>query len=182
MDYEVHNKVRKIIYNLIKEQLVGIESSLLPQHISLKQSFYVSEITEVEKYFNEFVVGLSSFEVTFKAIDLINMKNEEYESQILWLEIQENKELREIHNSLNSELMNRLQIPNSGFDGDSFQFHSTLTLGYNQYKELLEIKNELTENFNEMSFQVKEIAMFYSVDEHRPGRFITHKILPLMKK
>jgi len=182
LDYEVHNRLRNIIYKLIKEQHVGIEPSLLPQHISLKQSFYVSEIEEIEKYFEEFALSLSSFEITCKAIDLINMKDEENETQVLWLDIQESQELRETHNRLNNDLKNKLHIQNSGFDGDTFHFHSTLTYGHNQYKKLSEIKNELNDEFNEISFQAKEIAMFYSVDELRPGRFISHKILPLMKK
>jgi len=182
LDFEVHNRIRKIIYKLIKEQHVGIESSLLPQHISLKQSFYVSDIEEIENYFEEFALSLNSFEITFKAIDLINMKNGENETQVLWLDIQESQGLREIHNRLNNDLMNKFKIPNSGFDGDTFHFHSTLTYGHNQYKELSEIKIELNNVFNETKFQVKEIAMFYSVDELRPGRFITHKILPIIKK
>ncbi|KGE18413.1 2'-5' RNA ligase family protein [Paenibacillus wynnii] len=181
LDYEVHNRVRKIIYKLIKEQHVNIESSLLPQHISLKQSFHVSQIEEIENYFEKLALSLSSFEITFKAIDLINMKNGENETQVLWMDIQENQKLREIHNRLNSDLMKRFSIPNSGPDGECFHFHSTLTFGHDQYKELSETKNELNDDFNEISFQAKEIAMFYSVDELRPGRFITHKILPLMK-
>lgn len=181
LDYEVHNKVRKIIHRLIQELKVGIESSLLPQHISLKQSFFVSEVAEIEGYFDELALSLNSFEVAFKAIDLINMKNRENETQVLWLDIQENQELREIHDRLNSDLMNKFQIQKSGFDGDAFHFHSTLAYGYNQYNQLSEMKTKLDEEFNEISYQVKDIALFYSVDEHRPGRFITHKILPLMK-
>lgn len=142
---------------------------------------HVSEIAEIENYFEEFALSQSSFEIIFKAIDLLNMKNGENETQFLWLDIQESKELREIHNRLNNDIMNKFHIQNSGFDGDTFHFHSTLSYGHNQYKELSEIKNKLNNDFNEISFQVKEIAMFYSVDEHRPGRFITHKILPLMK-
>lgn len=183
LDYKTHNSVRKIIYNILRNHQVGIESSLLPQHISLKQSFFVSDINLVEDYFVSLAKEIKPVEVTFKKVDLINMGSNNNTTQVLWLDIEENQSLRAIHNKLNSDLAKLNSIPMSGFDGDQFHFHSTLTYGYNQYEELLARCELINNEYKEITFQVREIAMFYSLEEEvRAGRFIIHKNLPLINQ
>lgn len=47
-------------------------------------------------------------------------------NKVIWLDILETNQLIEMHNTLNKELNNKFNIPLSGFDGEKFQFHSTL--------------------------------------------------------
>lgn len=172
--------IRKILYKVLSEGKYGIESALLPQHISLKQSFYISDIQEIEDYFDQFVKDLSSFEITFNKVDLINMGSKGNESQVLWVDIEDNTHLRNINNKLNSELLSQYSIPMSGFDGPEFHFHSTLTYGHNQYQELEKVKNEINSSFNNIKFNVKKAVLLYSLDDQvRAGRFMTYKILAM---
>ncbi|MBD2843581.1 2'-5' RNA ligase family protein [Paenibacillus sp. IB182496] len=182
LDHDIHNRIRKMVHQLISTHQVGIETALLPQHVSLKQSFFVPQMEEVEQYFDHFAARIRSFSITFHAVDLIHQKRGDTDTQVLWLDIQEDRELRGLHNRLNQDLSRGLQIPNSGFDGDGYHFHSTLAYGSGRYEEFQAMKNELNSSFIEMSCEIKEIAMFYSMDALLPGRFITHKILPLHEK
>jgi 2'-5' RNA ligase len=180
LDDEAHNLIRKILHKVLSEGKYGIESALLPQHISLKQSFYISDIQEVEDYFDRFVKEISSFEITFNKVDLINIGSKGNESQVLWVDIEDNMHLSNIHNKLNSELLSQYSVPMSGFDGPEFHFHSTLTYGYNQYQELEKVKNEINSSFNNIKFNVNKAVLLYSLDDQvRAGRFMTYKILAM---
>lgn len=180
LDDEAHNSIRKMLYKVLSEGNYGIESALLPQHISLKQSFNTLDIYEIEDYFDRFVKELYSFELTFNKVDLINMGSKGKESQVLWVDIEENMHLRNIHNKLNSELLSQYSVPMSGFDGHEFHFHSTLTYGYNQYQELEKVKNEVNLSFSKIKFNVKKAVLLYSLEDRvRAGSFITYKILPI---
>ncbi len=48
-DYCTQNMGRKMVYSLSERYRINTVSSRLPQHISLKQSFKVNDITEVEQ-------------------------------------------------------------------------------------------------------------------------------------
>jgi len=180
VDYKVNNYVREIVYNLSENQGVGIEPSLLPQHVSLKQTFEVDSIKEVDRFFEDFAASVKTFEVEFSKIDLIKMGAGEKTTEILWLDVEESNELRVIHNRLNDEMAKQVNVPATGFDGDRFHFHSTIAYGYNGEVDFESVKEEWEPLTPELRFEAKEIALFYSPDAQCvPGRFVTYKILPL---
>lgn len=58
-DVQIHNIARNITLNLNKKYKTGIESALLPQHISLKQSFpYCGDINVIEEYIKRFCLSI----------------------------------------------------------------------------------------------------------------------------
>ncbi|WP_461615050.1 2'-5' RNA ligase family protein [Clostridium sp. Marseille-QA1073] len=165
VDYKISNYARKIVYDITNKYGASIEPALLPQHISLKQSFKVNSIDKIESYFDNLADSLKSFDLEFSKINLIEVKDNENDIEILWLDVNEIRYLRDIHNRLNKELLEKFEIPKSGFDGENFHFHSTLSFGYNQKKDFKEIKRELCDKDLNLRFTVKEIALFYSPDD-----------------
>jgi len=158
----------------------GLAASLLPQHISLKQSFEVNEIEEVEKYFDELAQEIMPFEITFSKIDLITFTKGNSEIGILWMDIEENQQLRNLHNKINKDLLERFRIMLSGPDGENFHFHSTLVYGRQPVDIFKKIYDELNNKIVNLKFTPKEIVMFYSPDnESIHNTYITYKILPI---
>jgi len=183
VDYKISNYARRIVYDIANKYGASIEPALLPQHMSLKQSFKVNSIDKIESYFDNLADSLKPFDLEFSKIDLIEVKDNENDMEILWLDVNETRYLRDIHNRLNKELFEKFEIPKAGFDGENFHFHSTLSFGYNQKKDFKEIKRELCNKDLNLRFTVKEIALFYSPDDEcMPGRFITYKTLPISEK
>lgn len=183
VDYKISNYARRIIYDITNKYGTSIEPALLPQHISLKQSFKVNSIDKIESYFDNLADSLKYFDLEFSKIDLVEIEDNKNDMEILWLDVNETKYLRDIHNRLNKELLEKFEISETGFDGENFHFHSTLSFGYNQKKDFKEIKRELCDKDLNLRFTVKEIALFYSPDDECiPGRFITYKILPISER
>lgn len=176
VDLDIQNEARKIVYDLSEKYKISLVGSRLPQHISLKQSFKVSIVDDVEKYFCEFAKRIEPFEIEISAIELISVKNEDKENQILWYKVCESKELRELHNRLNKELKHNLNIAMNGFDGSQWRFHSTIAYGLNPQESFKEYEEKNRKNI----FKVSKIAMFYSPDnELIADNFMTYKVLRL---
>jgi 2'-5' RNA ligase len=179
VDYNVHNYARKIVYKLNEGYDIGITASLLPQHISLKQTFKVNDIEKVEDYFDELSKEIRPFHIDFSKIDLVFIPGENDKTGILWMDVMENEHLRRLHNKINNDLNYRLNVPISGFDGDGYHFHSTIAFGGKSSKIYEELFKSFDKNIN-LSFTAKEIALFYSLDsEGKAGTYITYKILPV---
>lgn len=123
------NCKRVNVYNLSEK------SFTLPQHISLKTSFYCDNYIEVIDYLKKELSCAKYINVTIDGITKIN-------NAVIWLDIKETKELRELHNLLNARLKEKYNIGLSGFDGESFHFHSTLI----QDKKISEKHNIFVQN------------------------------------
>ena len=127
--------IRSICKDINKNYNLDEVSFSLPQHISLKTSFYIDNYNEVINYIKKSLKeNLSNIKVKINGITKIN-------NGVIWLDIEENNKLRRIHNILNDELLNKYNIPLKGFDGDKFKFHSTLF----QDKNIDESTNDIIE-------------------------------------
>lgn len=107
-DIEIHNIARSIIFNINKKYNTGIERALLPQHISLKQSFpYDGDIGLLEDYLNDFFVRIKPFKILIEKIEI-----QELSEQVVlgWLKIKECDDLRDIHTRLCKELKSKFNI------------------------------------------------------------------------
>ena len=111
--------IRNICKKINKKYNLSEVSYTLPQHISLKTSFYYKDYNEVIKYIKDILSNVSQLSVNVIGISKIN-------NGVIWFDIEETKELRNMHNILNNELLNKYNIPFIKFDGDKFKFHSTL--------------------------------------------------------
>lgn len=180
-DSKIHNIARNITFNLNKKYNTGIETALLPQHISLKQSFpYDGDINEMTEYIQEFCLNLKPFKISIEEVE-INLFGDR--NIIGWLKVRESKELREIHRKLCIGLEEKFKIKPLGFDGEGWKFHSTLT-----YAELNEncIKELMAEYNNKemyMEFEAKEIVVFCCVDDYtKTSEYFSLKIFNIGKQ
>ena len=149
-------------YFNIKEQAFS-----LPQHISLKTSFNVNENIAVIQYLKEELKNINAIQLEVCNLTIIDGK-------VIWLDIEENTFLRELHNKINFLLKEKFNIGLSGFDGENFKFHSTLfqetVYNENINKIGLILKEKMKIPFlvhiKELSFGISEV-----------GRVGTYKII-----
>jgi len=180
VDHNIHNYARKLALEINEKYHTGLVASLLPQHISLKQAFEVNKIEEVEKYFDGLAQEIIPFEITFSKIDSITFTKGNSEIAILWMDTEENQQLRNLHNKINKDLMEQFGIMLLGPDGEKFHFHSTLIYGGQPVDIFKKIYRELDNKIINLKFIPKEMVMFYSPDkESVPSTYITYKILPI---
>lgn len=126
-DKNEENKIRKCCKLVNKKFKVSEEAFTLPQHISLKISFYTENYNEIIEYVKEIMKNQKYIELELNNIRMLN-------NSIIWLDVKENSRLRQLHNFLNMELEEKFNIQLNGFDGDKFRFHSTL-FQVSQYNE-----------------------------------------------
>ena len=106
---------------LQKNESLGLSTVAfsLPQHISLKISFDCPDVIPIMACLEHYFARHSPFEVSIKAMEQMG--------NILWLTVEDNPLLQQLHEDLDRILETKFQIPQHPFDR-SFQFHSTLFL------------------------------------------------------
>ena len=154
---EIENRIRNICKQINLDYNLNELSFTLPQHISIKTSFLCDDYDEIIKYIKEVLSNQRSFEVNIIGVTKIN-------NSVIWFDIEETSELRNLHNLLNEELKEKYSIPLSGFDGDKFRFHSTLFQDINindNYQEVIdklnkEFKYPITININKIEIGISK--------------------------
>lgn len=167
LEKEDENYIREICKVENKSFNVNEQAFTLPQHISLKTSFNVNEYAVVIEYLKEELKDINTIELEADNLTVIDGK-------VIWLDIKENKLLRELHNRINFLLKNKFNIGLSGFDGENFKFHSTL------FQE-----NEFNDNINKIGLILKEKIkipqllhirrLYFGISE--VGRVGTYKVI-----
>lgn len=179
-DSKVHNIARDITFNLNKKYNTGIESALLPQHISLKQSFpYEGDVYKLEEFLEKFCSTIKPFKIFVERVE-INSFDEE--SILAWLKIRKSNELKNIHMKLCREISSKFGIEPLGFDGEQWEFHSTLA--FSKVKECY--KSDLICEYDakdiSIEFEAKEIIMFCCMgDGSKASEYFSLKIFDMNK-
>ena len=180
VDHNAHNFVRKLVVDIHSKYRIGFLASLLPPHVSQKQPFEVSNLPKLETYFDQLAKTIQPFEITLTHPELQTSSFNDDEIGILWLNVQETRTLRDLHNRINRELPERFENTEAPFDGPSYHFHATAEVGRQSAEVYHKIYAEYEHIEVNLSFTVNEIAMFYYDDwSSEPGTFITYKILPV---
>ena len=106
---------------LEENRQIGLDTVafLLPQHVSLKISFW----TEMDAQVIEDLTAYLSSQKPFT----LRIRNAEQAGQILWLPVAENEVLQRLHAELDARLEEGFGIRQHAFD-KQFLFHSTLFL------------------------------------------------------
>lgn len=176
-DSVTQNNARKIAFDLSTNYDIGTLSARLPLHISLKQSFKVKSIEELEEYFDNFTCSLSPFYVKIEKTELLSMEDEFKTTQILWYKMVDSAELRNLHERLNSELYEHFGIQKQGFDGENWKFHSTIAYDINKENVFNKYLAENDLSVSSKLVKIDKLAIFFSPnDKLTPGDFITYKI------
>jgi 2'-5' RNA ligase len=180
---EVQNTVRKLTLNLYLEYCLDLVATLLPQHVSIKSAFQVDKIEDIESYFDTFAQRIEPFAFELQNIELINFEKEGSMRELIWMNIAQNDYLMKLHAQINKDLT-EMGIPLSPFDGDAFNFHSTLFYRASE-KVSLEVYEkaflEIKEKNLSLICQPREIALFCSPTNQKnlfESSFI-YKVLPI---
>ena len=104
---------------LQQNQKIGLDTTVfsLPQHISLKISFETEQVTAILQYLTEILSAQASFSVRLLGAEQFH--------NILWIPVDENERLWQLHRLLDTQLEERFAIEQHEYD-KCFQFHSTL--------------------------------------------------------
>ena len=182
-NYEIHNLVRKLSWDIHRKYRTGTDVCRLPPHISLKQPFDISGLELLEDYMAELAISVSPFEVNLTGLQLIKTTIDGLETGILWLNVQETALLRQLHNRLNQELTSRFGDVSAAFDGPDYHFHMTVAIGGQPFDVYKKLYNEFIGHLNDLQYTVRELGMFVydEMDEINAG-YITYKILSLREK
>lgn len=177
---EIHNLVRKLSWDIHRKYRTGIEICRLPAHISLKQPFEISDLNPLEEYMTELTDSIPPFEVNLTGLELIEATIDDLETGILWLNVQETKLLRQLHNRLNQELTLRFVDVSAAFDGPDYHFHMTVAIGGQPVETYKKIFSEFAGHLKDLQYIVRELGMFvYDDKEEINAVYITYKMLPL---
>ena len=180
---EIHNLVRKLAWELHMKYRTGTRHCSLPPHISLKQPFSIKDIAALEDYMAELANSINPFEVKLTELQIDPLVFGGIEYGILWLDVQETKYLRHLHNRVKDELSQRFGDTQAPFDGSEYHFHMTVNMGgqpIDVYRRFLE---EISNPRVDLRYTVRELAMFvYDEPMGQAGEYLSYKILPIGKK
>lgn len=167
LEKDDENYIREICKEENKNFNINEQAFSLPQHISLKTSFNTNQYLTIIKYLKEELKDINTIELKANNLTIIDGK-------VIWLDIEENKFLRNLHNKINILLKEKFNIGLSGFDGENFKFHSTL------FQE-----SEFNGNINKIGLILKEKIkipqllyireLYFGVSE--VGRVGTYKVI-----
>ena len=177
VDDEIHNYSRKLAFDFDEKYNTGFIAARLPQHITLGPVFEVKDIDEVEEYFDYVAAKLKPLEVIISGIELKIFGDEEEGFGVIWMNIEENVELRGLHNSIYKFITEHSWNTDNT---DKYKFHSTVALGEQPARIYKEIFKGIADKKIDHKCIVSELALFCTTDsESKMGTYITYKILNL---
>ena len=182
-DNHIHNLVRKLSWDIYQKYRTGIDVSRLPPHISLKQTFDISDLDSLSEYMAELAESIEPFQVQLPHLELIDATIDGLESGILWLNMEETEFLRGLHNRLNEELTARFGNVPAEYDGDAYHFHMSVAIGGQPIEPYRTILHEFKDRLVDLHCNVRDLVMFvYDERSDVNAGYMTYKILPLGKR
>ena len=181
VDNAVHNFSRKLAFDINCKYNTGMIAARLPQHVSLGPGFEIDvlELYRVKQFLESIAKTIKPFKIQFKRISLKVVPNDHDGLGIIWMDVQESKELQELHERLYSEISS-FGWKMNWLSGEKYLFHSTISYGGQLANKYQEIYNDLPEKNIDLTSNVEQIAIFCPPDDQNvPGTYITYKILQL---
>lgn len=157
---EVHNRVRKLAWEIQQEHRTGIDVCRLPPHVSLKQPFNVADLEGLGAYIAGLAGNLAPVRIELAHLDLIEAEVDGLASGILWLEVVETPTLRQLHERLNQELTARFGDVSALHDGAEYHFHMTVALGGQPVEVYREIFRAYAGRLANLEFTARELGLF----------------------
>jgi 2'-5' RNA ligase len=175
---EVHNFVRKLTWDLHRRYRVGVDIARLPPHISLKQPFPVQDLDALETCMDEFGGNIRPCEVHLVQLQLVKTAIDNWETGILWIDVQETPYLRELHQQLNRELAARFENTQAPFDGENYHFHMSVAIGSQSWEVYQRLFKDIAGTPIDLRFIARELALFVYDDSPSLGAgYMTYKVL-----
>ncbi len=179
-NHEVTNQVRKVSWKMHQECHVGIKPCCLPPHVSLKQPFRIDDLAGLEAYMDELAASIEPFEIHLPQIQVVPVTYDGLETGLLWLDVAEKPELRQLHERLNAGLSQRFGDTRADFDGAAYHFHMTVMLGEQPIETYRKFYTEIADPNINLRFTTRELALFVYDEPMGPGaEYLCYRIVPL---
>jgi len=181
-DNETHNPVRKLSWDIHQKYRTGIDVCRLPPHISLKQTFDISDLDSLSEYMTELAESIEPFQAHLTHLELVDATIDGLDSGILWLNVEETELLRGLHNRLNEELTARFGNVPAEYDGADYHFHMSVAFSGQPIETYHKILDEFKDRLVNLQCMVRDLVMFvYDERSDVNAGYMTYKILPLGK-
>jgi len=178
VDYHIHNFMRALAVEIHQKYQTGLHAASFPPHITLKLPFQLSDLADLETYFDHLAASTSPLEITLARLELQATAVGGAERSVLWLAVQESRDLRKLHHRINQELVERFEDTQAAHDGPEFQFHATLAAGGQPMEVYQRIYAEYKDISVNLGYTATQIGLAYCDCDATAG-LITYRIMPL---
>jgi len=169
-----HAAVRRVALELHGAGF-GLSAAQLPAHVSLKQPFDISSLSEVETFFDGFAATLEPIDLTLTSLEFWNIDG----AVIAYLDVLKDAALRPIHNRLNLELEAQFGSSPAPFDGDAYHFHATAVIDHANDATLAAMNSRVGERFD-IRTTAHSLGLFvFTDDDFALGSYVSYKTLAL---
>ena len=173
LEGDAHAAVRRVALELHGVSGFGLSAAQLPAHVSLKQPFNISSVSEVEVFFDGFAASLEPTHLTLSSLEFWNIDD----VVIAYLNVLEDDALRPIHNRLNAELKAQFGFSPAPFDGEAYHFHATAVIDHANDATLEAMKTRAGERFD-IRTTANSLGLFvFTGDDFALGSFVSYKTL-----
>jgi len=176
--YHIHNFMRALAVEIHQKYQTGLHAASFPPHITLKLPFRLSNLADLRTYFDHLAANTSPLEIALTRLELRTMKVGGAERSVLWLAVQESRDLRNLHHRINQELAESFEDTKAAYDGTDFKFHATLAVGGQPMEVYRRIYTEYKDLSVNLRYTATQVGLAYSDSDTTEG-LITYRILPL---
>lgn len=174
---EAENFGRKMMFEANRYGGMGFEMARLPQHVSLKQTFFIPNLEEMEEFFDNFAKELKPFEIEFVDMDLFpNNVLGGIPSGVMSLRVKETPDLLNAQKKLNEELYKKFGPCPADHD-DDYIFHMTFAIGGADFESYQKAYDVLKKMDYKRKFVFNKLGLFYYDDDNIvPGTYFCYKV------
>jgi 2'-5' RNA ligase len=174
LEGQAHAAVRRVALEL-HEVGFGLSAAQLPAHVSLKQPFQISSLSEIEAFFDAFAASLEPVDLTLSSLEFWNADG----VVIAFLDVLEDAALRPMHNRLNAALEAQFGPSPAPFDGESYHFHATTVIDHANDVTLAAMQARAGERCD-LGTTASSLGLFvYTDDDFALSSFVSYKTLRL---
>lgn len=179
-DNEAENYGRKLMLEAHQAGNLGFEMARLPQHVSLKQPFSISNLSEMENFFDEFVQGIQPIEIQFEGLAVYsNNALGGVPSGCLSIGVKESQKLKDMQKLLFTRLEECFGSCPAEHDND-YWFHMTIALGGAPYENYKRAYDAISQRSFDQTFVFSKMGLLYYDDDNIcPGTYFCYKVVEL---
>ena len=129
---------------------------------------------------DELAGSMQPSEVHLVQLQLVKTVIDNWETGILWIDVQETPYLRELHQQLNRELAARFDNTRAPFDGENYHFHMSVAIGEQSWEVYQRVYKDIAATPIDLRYVARELALFVYDDSPSVGAgYMTYKVLPI---
>lgn len=179
---EAENYGRKLMYEAHKAGNLGFEMARLPQHVSLKQPFFIPSLQQFEKFFDCFAKTVKPIKIQFNELNVFPSNVLEGKpSGCMSISVGKSNELVSLQKELSQKLEKEFG-PCPAEHDDDYNFHMTIAIGGAEYSCYEKAYLDLCKLDFKREFLFEKLGLLYYDDDNiKPGTYFCYKISELYK-